>query len=89
MPLPKYRAAAYEQAKLKRVVQRIARHKAAKRDPNKNVLFNGRVITTVEIEAQCETCPNVFRFRMTTLRHRFCPECKVARAKARDRGRQR
>ena len=89
MPLPKYLPAQNEKMRDVRVARRIARHRLAKADPLKTILPNGHVITTRICTAECEACPTVFQFSMTTKRHRFCPECKAARAKARDAGRKR
>lgn len=85
----KYRPAEYERMRGVRVMRRIQRHRAAKDDPSKTILPNGSIITRREVTAQCETCPAVFTFTMTTKRHRFCPACKVQRARDHDAGRRR
>jgi hypothetical protein len=89
MTLPKYRAAQNEKMRDARVMQRIARHRLAKADPLKTILFNGHVITTKIEQVTCETCPGVFVASWTTRRHRFCPECRARRERARDAGRKR
>jgi hypothetical protein len=89
MTQPKYRPAAYEKAKADRIIRRIARHKAAKKNPDAMIKVNGHVVHRRQSEASCAMCPVVFTFTMTSRPHRFCPACKVLRQQARDKGRKR
>lgn len=81
MTQPKYRQAWYERAKEKRIVARIARLKAAKKNPDVLIKANNHVVPRRHCEVTCEACPTVFIFTMTSKPHRFCPACKIRRAR--------